>query len=157
MCYGLSLLEMHSGGNDQWPRCHPTLVGVLGVWWPNTYLLLGQALLGGAYGWQSLFCSTPTPVGGLTQWCTIYEMTGRVYGYSPWAAKLRHSLVWHQPQGGSDLAGQTKNKTSGISLLTCTRCSAAPMTNVAVLKVSQPTANQKWALRCGVHHFYRKF
>ena len=64
MCHSLSLLEMHSGGNDQRPRCCPTSLDVLGVRWPTTYLLLGQALLGGAYGWRSLLCSTPTPVGG---------------------------------------------------------------------------------------------
>ena len=39
-----------------------------------------------------------------------------------------------------DLAGQMKNKTN-ISLLTCTRHSAAPTTNVAVLEVSKPTPN----------------
>ena len=32
MCHGLSLLEMHSGGNDQRPRCRPTSLGVLGAW-----------------------------------------------------------------------------------------------------------------------------
>ena len=31
ICHGLSLLEMHSGGNDQRPRCRPTSLGVLGA------------------------------------------------------------------------------------------------------------------------------
>ena len=31
MCHGLSLLEMHLGGNDQRPRCCPTSLGVLGA------------------------------------------------------------------------------------------------------------------------------
>ena len=35
-------------------------------------------------------------------------------------------------------------------------CSAVLTTNVAVLDVTQPTANQKWAPRCNVHRFYRK-
>ena len=63
LCHGLSLLEMHSGGNDQQPWCHPTSLGVLGVQWPNTYLLLGRAQLSSTYGWRSLLCSTLTPVG----------------------------------------------------------------------------------------------
>ena len=32
ICHGLSLLEMHLGGNDQRPRCRPTSLGVLGAW-----------------------------------------------------------------------------------------------------------------------------
>ena len=32
ICHGLSLLEVHSGGNDQRPRCCPTSLGILGVW-----------------------------------------------------------------------------------------------------------------------------
>ena len=64
ICHGLSLPEMHSGGNDQWPRCHPTSLGILGAWWPNTYLLLGRAPLSSTYGWRSLLHSTLTPVGG---------------------------------------------------------------------------------------------
>ena len=63
MCHGLSLLEMHLGGNDQWPWCHPTSLGILGAQWPNTYLLLGRAPLGGAYGQRSLLHCTPTLVG----------------------------------------------------------------------------------------------
>ena len=50
------------------------LAGCSGCKWPNTYLLLGQAPLGGAYGWQSLLRSTPTLEGGqrtgarITKW-----------------------------------------------------------------------------------------
>ena len=64
MSHGLSLLEMHSGGNDQRPRCRPTFLGVLGARWPNTYLLLGRAPLGGTNRWWSLLRSTLTLVGG---------------------------------------------------------------------------------------------
>ena len=31
ICHGLSLLEMHSGGNDQRPQCCPTSLGILGA------------------------------------------------------------------------------------------------------------------------------
>ena len=31
ICHGLSLLEMHAGGNVRRPRCRPTKPGVLGA------------------------------------------------------------------------------------------------------------------------------
>ena len=40
------------------------LTGRSGCKWPNTYLLLGRAPLGGAYGRRSLLRSTPTLEGG---------------------------------------------------------------------------------------------
>ena len=40
------------------------LAGHSGCKWPNTYLLLGGALLGSAYGQRSLLRSTPTLEGG---------------------------------------------------------------------------------------------
>ena len=64
ICHSLSLLEMHSGGNDQWPLCRPTSLGILGARWPNTYLLLGRAPLSNTYWRQSLLRSTLTPVAG---------------------------------------------------------------------------------------------
>ena len=54
----------------------------------------------------------------------------------PGRLNLGVSLFGANLEGG-DLAGQTKKqKTSDISLLTCTRHSAVPTTNVAVSEVS---------------------
>ena len=50
----------------------------------------------------------------------------------PWMVNLGIHVGRCLPYLGSDLAWQTK--TSDILLLTCTRCSAVPMANVAVHK-----------------------
>ena len=68
---------MHLGGNNQQPRCRPTSLGILGARWPNTYLLLGQAPLHGAYGWQSLLHSTPTLAGDQHNGAQITKLLGR--------------------------------------------------------------------------------
>ena len=52
ICHGLSLLEMHSGGNDQQCQCRPTSLGILGARWPNTF-----------YYWGGLCSAAPTGGG----------------------------------------------------------------------------------------------
>ena len=49
MCHGLSLLEMHLGGNDQRPQCRPTLL----VFWVHGDLIL-------IYYWCGLCSAVPT-------------------------------------------------------------------------------------------------
>ena len=52
------------------------LAGRSGCKWPNTYLLLGQALLGGTYGQRSLLRSTPTLEGGQRTGARVTQRLG---------------------------------------------------------------------------------
>ena len=53
------------------------LAGRSGCKWPNTYLLLGRAPLGGAYGRQSLLHSTLTLEGGQRTGAHVTKWLGR--------------------------------------------------------------------------------
>ena len=71
MCHGLSLLEMHSGGERPAPWCRPTCWAFLVQGDLILIYLLGRSLLGGAYGQQSLLCWYSYSCQCLTHCCII--------------------------------------------------------------------------------------
>ena len=85
ICHGLSLLEMHSGRNDQRPWCRPTSLGILGARWPNTIYYWGGLRLAVPMGSSPCSISTPTLVGGQCTGAQLTKLLGEKYGYSPWA------------------------------------------------------------------------
>ena len=72
----LSLLEMHSSGNDQRPLCHPTLLGILGARWPNTIYYWGRLRLAAPTGGGPWSINTPTLVGGQHTGVQITKLLG---------------------------------------------------------------------------------
>ena len=85
MCHGLSLLEMHLGGNDQRPWCRPTSLGVLGARWTNTIYYWGRLRLAAPMGGSPCSISTPTLVGSQCIGAQLTKLLGEKYSYSPWA------------------------------------------------------------------------
>ena len=109
----LSLLEMHSGGNVQWPWCRPSLPGVLGA---SDLILI--------YYWGGLRSVAPT--GGSPCFAVLQHLRAANtlvhVQLNDWAGnKVTHPKRVHlgvrefgTNLEGGDLVRQTKQETSNI-------------------------------------------